>query len=245
MHNSMTKQRDRATWATYWVPSRTAPRPWTAGKGDLVPALVGAPVRIPKAAVVVAAQLRRGIVRGEFEPGDALPNETELMHIYGVSRPVVREALRIIESESLIAVKRGAGGGARVRRPDIGVAARHAALLLQIEGATLSDLFEARETLEPDAVRRLAERRQPEAIRRLRESHEEGLRLVHDPTAYAVHAARFHEELSTSRGTRPWACSGACCSTSSRSTTGRRWRATPTPTWSPSERARSTAGSST
>ena len=152
-------------------------------------------MRIPKAAVVVAAQLRRGIVRGEFKPGDALPNETELMRIYDVSRPVVREALRIIESESLISVKRGAGGGARVRRPDIGVAARHAALLLQIEGATLSDLFEARETLEPDAVRRLAERRPAEAIGRLRESHEEELRLVHDPTAYALHAARFHEEL--------------------------------------------------
>lgn len=173
-----------------------------------MPALDASPVRIPKAAVVVAAELRRSIVRGEFEPGDALPNETDLMAIYDVSRPVVREALRIIESESLIGVKRGAGGGARVRRPDIGVAARHTALLLQLEGTTLADLFEARATLEPDAVRRLAERRPRTAIRRLRESHVEELRLVSDPAAYAVHAARFHEELIEVAGNKTLAVLG-------------------------------------
>jgi DNA-binding FadR family transcriptional regulator len=170
--------------------------------------LEASPVRIPKAAVVVAAGLRRGIVRGEFEPGDALPNETDLMALYDVSRPVVREALRIIESESLIVVKRGAGGGARVCRPDIGVAARHTALLLQLEGTTLADLFEARLTLEPDAVRRLAERRPAEAIQRLRESHAEELRLVDDPAAYAVHAAGFHEELIQAAGNKTLAVLG-------------------------------------
>ena len=152
-------------------------------------------MRIPKAAVVVAAQLRRGIVRGEFKPGDALPNETELMHIYDVSRPVVREALRIIESESLISVKRGAGGGARVRAPTSASppgTRRCSSRSRERPSATCS---RPARTLEPDAVRRLAERRPPEAIGRLRESHEEGLRLVHDPTAYALHAARFHEEL--------------------------------------------------
>jgi len=102
--------------------------------------LEGEPVRIPKVSVVVAGQLRRSIIRGEFRPGDPLPNETELMELYDVSRPVVREALRIIESESLISVKRGAKGGARVQRPDIVVAARHTALLLQIDGATVDVL---------------------------------------------------------------------------------------------------------
>ena len=77
------------------------------------------PVRIPKASVVVAERIRRGIVRGDFQPDEALPNETELMALYEVSRPVVRGALRIIESESLIKVKRrgrrGPGPPARHR----------------------------------------------------------------------------------------------------------------------------------
>ena len=171
-------------------------------------AIEPSPVRIPKAAVVIAASLRRRIVRGELQPGDPLPNETELMELYDVSRPVVREALRILESETLISVKRGAGGGARVRRPDVSVAARHAALLLQLEGTTLADLFEARATLEPDAVRRLAEQRAPEAIAILRQRHEEELQLIEDVPAYAVHAARFHEQLIELAGNKTLAVLG-------------------------------------
>jgi DNA-binding FadR family transcriptional regulator len=166
------------------------------------------PVRIPKAAVVIAASLRRSIIRGDLQPGDSLPNETELMELYDVSRPVVREALRIIESETLISVKRGAGGGARVRRPAVGVAARHAALLLQLEGTTLADLFEARATLEPDAVRRLAERASPDDVAILRRTHEEELELIEDVPAYAVHAARFHEQLIELAGNKTLAVLG-------------------------------------
>jgi len=162
---------------------------------EAVTTLERQPIQIPKAAVVVAGHLRRGIIRGEFALDDALPNETELMALYDVSRPVVREALRILESEGLISVKRGAGGGARVRRPDIGVAARHTALLLQLEGTTLQDLFEARSILEPAAVGRLARERPPEAIRRLREQHEQELAILTDTTRYPVHAALFHEEI--------------------------------------------------
>lgn len=168
----------------------------------------GKPVRVPKAAVVVAGQLRRSIVRGELSAGDALPNETQLMSLYDVSRPVVREALRIVESEGLIAVKRGAGGGARVQQPQIGVAARHTALLLQLEGTTLADLFEARLTLEPDAVRRLAVARPAAAIQRLREQHHKELGLVTDPVAYAAHAALFHEELIEVAGNKTLAVLG-------------------------------------
>lgn len=173
-----------------------------------VSTIEGEPVRVPKVSVVVAAQLRRSIIRGDFKPGDPLPNESGLMELYDVSRPVVREALRIIESESLISVKRGAKGGARVQRPDIGVAARHTALLLQLEGTTLADVFEARLTLEPDAVRRLAEHRPPDAIRRLRELHDRELTLVENVTGYPVHAAHFHEGLIELAGNKTLAILG-------------------------------------
>lgn len=169
---------------------------------------LGERVRIPKAAAVVASNLRRGIVRGEYVPGDALPNETELMELYGVSRPVVREALRILESESLIEIKRGARGGARFTKPDIAVAARHTALLLQLEGTTLEDLFEARATLEPAAVRKLALQPSPEVVARLRASLEEGAELVGDPVAYPIHAAQFHEELIELAGNKTVAVLG-------------------------------------
>jgi DNA-binding FadR family transcriptional regulator len=157
---------------------------------------------------MVASRLRRSIIRDEYRPGDPLPNESELMAIYGVSRPVAREALRILEADSLVAIKRGVGGGARVTTPDIGVAARHTALLMQLERTTLADVYEALLFLEPDAVRRLASDPRPEAIERLRDLHDAELLLLDDPVAYPLHAARFHEELLELAGNKTLAIVG-------------------------------------
>src|SRR6478735_779953 len=91
-------------------------------------------VRVPKAAELVASHLRQQIVRGDIGLGQPLPAETELRAIYSVSRPTLREALRILESEALIVVKRGARGGARAALPDGVAATRAAGLLLQVRG---------------------------------------------------------------------------------------------------------------
>src|ERR1700722_16313135 len=60
--------------------------------------------RIPQ---LMANDIRRRILRGELKAGEALPAEAELMAQYGISRPTLREALRILESEQLIVVRRG------------------------------------------------------------------------------------------------------------------------------------------
>ena len=98
---------------------------------------VGQRVRVPKTAELVAAHLRRQIVRNELHEGDALPPEAVLMAQFGVSRPTLREAFRVLEAEGLISVRRGAHGGARVHTPDVDVAARYAGLVLEHRGATL------------------------------------------------------------------------------------------------------------
>src|SRR5437879_1261153 len=100
-------------------------------------------MRVPKTAELVAAYLRRQIVRGELVEGDALPPEAQLMGQFGVSRPTLREAFRVLESESLILVRRGSRSGARVQPPAIGVAAQYAAFLLQVRGVTLKDVYDA------------------------------------------------------------------------------------------------------
>jgi DNA-binding FadR family transcriptional regulator len=161
-------------------------------------------VKSPKAAVSVAADLRRRIVLGDLPEGAALPNETELMGQYEVSRPTLREALRILETESLISVKRGAGGGARVARPDPSVAARHAATVLRIQGTTLADVFTARSIIEPAAVDLLMARAkaEPEVLEPLRRLHEESTANRHDSQRYASLAARFHEQVIELAGNR-------------------------------------------
>ena len=104
---------------------------------------VATQVRVPKAAELVAAQLRGQIVRGVLGEGDALPPEHELMQRFGVSRPTLREALRVLEGESLLSIQRGAHGGARIHTPDGDAAARYAGLALQFRGATVADVYRA------------------------------------------------------------------------------------------------------
>lgn len=120
-------------------------------------------VRVPKTAEVVAQAIRSQIVLGEIPEGVALPGEAELMSQFGVSRPSLREAFRILESEQLITVRRGAHGGARATRPDITVASRHLGLLMQVDGVLLSDVFQARALIEPLAMYLLAQRDNREA----------------------------------------------------------------------------------
>ncbi len=146
---------------------------------------VASPVKVPKTAELVAAQLRNQIVRGELREGDALPPEAALMAQFGVSRPTLREAFRVLESEALISVRRGARGGARVHTPDGDVAARYAGLVLQFRGATLADVYDARKALELPAVRRLASAHPPAAVEAL-ERNVEAERLNIDDPAEAI-----------------------------------------------------------
>lgn len=153
-------------------------------------------VRVPKAGELVAAQLRRQIVTGELREGDTLPPESALMERFGISRPTLREAFRILESEHIIAIKRGARGGAHVLVPDAGAAGRYAGALLQYRGTTLADLYEARTHLEAAAVEILARKRSAADLRKLDTAVAESELALPDPVAYAEkHELQFHRLL--------------------------------------------------
>src|SRR5689334_15253698 len=121
-------------------------------------------VRSPKTAELVAGTLRRMVVEGQLTDGDFLPNEAELMAHFGVSRPTLREAVRVLESERLVEVRRGSRTGARVRVPGPEIVARPAGLLLELTGATIADVMVAQAGIEPMAARLLAESANAEAF---------------------------------------------------------------------------------
>jgi DNA-binding FadR family transcriptional regulator len=114
---------------------------------------------VANASGAVAEVVRGQIATGKLKPGDLLPSETTLMQTFGVARPTMREALRILEAEGLVRVHRGAQGGARVQNFDPEIVARSAGLYLQLRGADLDDLSEARDLIEPGAVVLAAQRR--------------------------------------------------------------------------------------
>src|SRR3954469_12195433 len=101
----------------------------------------------------IADELRGLIISGKLADGDSLGHEPDLVERFGVSRPSLREALRILETEGLITVVRGVHGGVVVHAPDERMTARTAALVLQARNVDLSDVFEARTLLEPLAAR--------------------------------------------------------------------------------------------
>jgi DNA-binding FadR family transcriptional regulator len=166
---------------------------------DMFPLERPSSMRVPKVAELVADDLRRKIIRGQLPVGDTLPSEPALLEVYGVSRPTLREALRILESEGLVSIKRGAHGG-QVHLPDVSVAARHVALQMQVRSTTMADLFAARRVLEPGAVRMLAETASPDAVAGLRAQLDLEPALLDRPDAYASAATRFHEMLTELTG---------------------------------------------
>jgi DNA-binding FadR family transcriptional regulator len=125
---------------------------------------------VGRAADVIARQLRRRIIRGELTEGDGLPSEAELLTQFGVSRPTLREAIRVLESESLVVVKRGSRGGIEVSVPRVEKAAHYAGLLLEYRQATTADIFTAAAAIEGPCVAMLARTRTADDLKRLRDS---------------------------------------------------------------------------
>lgn len=146
----------------------------------------------PKAAEIVAAELRRQIVTGRLKPGDKLHPENVLTTEFAISRPTLREALRLLESESLITISRGKHGGARVISADLGAAARQVGVFLQIAGTTLQDVWLARTVIEPPAAAMLAAQRNPQAFAELEANIAEAREAAqHDLIRYADLSAEF------------------------------------------------------
>jgi DNA-binding FadR family transcriptional regulator len=179
-------------------------------------AQIGTVVRAPKTGELIATHLRRQIVRGELRTGETLPAESQLMEQFGVSRPTLREAFRILEAETLISVRRGSRGGARVVSPDASVAARYVGLLLQIQGATINDVYEARMISEPPCARLLAVHRTDEDLEKLtsvvNELKAEAAAkepFVPDPYTWSKLTYRFHELILEGCGNKTMAIQGA------------------------------------
>lgn len=144
----------------------------------------------------IADQLRGLIISGGLDEGELLGTEAGLLERFDVSRPSLREALRILETDGLISIMRGALGGVVVRRPDQRMTARAAALVLQSRSVPLADVFDASAVIEPAAVRMVAvSRGHQRAAERLREIVLEQKRTIDDSLDYTNATIAFHSEI--------------------------------------------------
>jgi DNA-binding FadR family transcriptional regulator len=155
-----------------------------------------------KAHEVVADRLRQQIVSGELTEGQRLPPEEELTVQFGVARTTLREALRVLESQGLIAIKRGRGGGPLVTHPSVEPIAMALAVTLQIQGTTVGDLDSARQLIEPQIAARLASRHTDADLAVLSGAVDLAAEAADrsDGIAFGLAAANVHETLMTLSG---------------------------------------------
>ncbi|MCP9273194.1 FadR/GntR family transcriptional regulator [Mycolicibacterium arenosum] len=144
-------------------------------------------------AETVAATLRARIL--SERAGERLPTQDQLVREFGVSYPSVREALRILETEGLVTVRRGSVGGAEVHRPDRASGAYHLGLVLQGSGVVLGDLAEALLTLEPLCAGEVARRtdRAAAVVPVLTANVDASAEVVADGVEFTRIAREFHD----------------------------------------------------
>jgi DNA-binding FadR family transcriptional regulator len=154
-------------------------------------------LRQPRVAEIVAASLRDDILSGRLKEGDLLPRQEHLFKEFRVSLPAVREAMRILETEGLISVRRGNVGGAVVHLPTSERTAQMIGMVLQSRGATLGDVSGALLHLEPICARMCAARpdRLTEVVPELRAVVEAQQAGFEDVANWNHNARRFHEAL--------------------------------------------------
>ena len=112
--------------------------------------------RVMKLSEVIAGELVRDIIASGLEIGDHLAPEATMLVQYGVGRESLREALRLLESQGLITIKRGPGGGPVVAGVDPLYLARTASLFFHVGGATYDEVLEAWYVLEPAMAAQIA-----------------------------------------------------------------------------------------
>jgi DNA-binding FadR family transcriptional regulator len=124
--------------------------------------------RANKLASKVARHIEADIARRGWTIGESLGSEQALQKRYGVSRSVLREAVRLVEHHQVARMRRGPNGGLLICEPDAGPATRAVVIYLEHLGTTLVDLLNARLVLEPLAASLAAERIDEAGIGRLR-----------------------------------------------------------------------------
>ncbi len=150
-----------------------------------------------KTGEAIAESIRYRIADGDLRAGDRLPTEEQFADMLGVARTTLREALRILEFQGLIRIKRGRGGGATITAPDLEGIAGPLAVILQLRGTLVTDLDEARRLIEPQLAARLAEHHTEDDLAALRTAVSacSAAAEADDREAFGLATARFHETI--------------------------------------------------
>ena len=155
----------------------------------------------------VAVQIQHHIQRAGLGPDDFLGREDDLAAEFGVSRPTLREALKLLASGNLIRASKGPGGGIFVARTaEDGMSrslSNSIAMMLETGAVSLEELLDARLILEVPLAGRAAYQAAPEEVERLREAvRAEAAADPDDLEALGSADAEVHRTVAAAAGNR-------------------------------------------
>jgi len=154
----------------------------------------------------IALEIRRYLLRHDLHPGDRLGTEQELADEFGVSRPTLREALRLLASSHLVRASKGPGGGIFVAStPNEGMSrnvSESIATMLETNSVSLNELLDARVYLEVPLAGLAAQNATAETARELQAAIAEAEGHCEHPAsdAFRIADTRFHRVLAVTAG---------------------------------------------
>ncbi|HEY3057726.1 MAG TPA: FadR/GntR family transcriptional regulator [Chloroflexota bacterium] len=143
---------------------------------------------------MVAERLEDYVLRRGYQPGHKLPSERELGALFGVSRTVLREAVKLLNQKGL--VQSSVGRGLYVAEPNGRTLASSIDTLLQLKQGRVDHILEVRAALEDLSARAAAERASVEDLAAMRTALEEMDRLLEQPVLFIRSDLTFHLALA-------------------------------------------------
>jgi len=143
----------------------------------------------------VADALLEHILAADLQPGDRLPTEAVLGRQFGVSRTVIREAVRSLAARGVVDVRPGAG--LTVARVDASMASE--SLRLVVRGSTeltYDRVHEVRRTIEVELARLAAERATDEDVAELERVHAAQVAAYDEIPRAARIDVQFHRTIA-------------------------------------------------
>lgn len=157
-------------------------------------------MRPQKTAMLLAQRIVADINRRGNTVGDRLPPERVMLEEYDVGRGTLRESLRFLELQGVIALKPGPGGGPVVQKPDAASLATSLTLLLQFSDAPFRTIAEARAGLEPMMAQLAAQRMSAEQLADLKSSVDTMYDHLGDQVIFLEENKRFHDVIAHGSG---------------------------------------------
>jgi GntR family transcriptional repressor for pyruvate dehydrogenase complex len=147
----------------------------------------------------IAEQIKDAILDGHLKPTERLPSERDLCEMFGVGRPTVREALRVLDNMGLIEIGPGIKGST-VKDVDItqymDALREHLAHLIKVNEETIQDLWEVRKYIELGISLTAARNATQQDFTKLRECIHRMEACGNDTRTYFPVAVEFHKYMA-------------------------------------------------